>query len=429
MHNIFASSSSGASPIYRAELGIKDIDSFLEESQRSQRKLQPVTRLELENIRGDIIEIGQPALVCDLKLARLSNKAPVSPELEALCHNYDFGLIELPFTFLPSEGRRFVSVRLEVSFKKITQVEQTLVYDIYPKEVEEQRDNQSVIVGSNFRFNEGQVDSPLRHLVTIQGLRLEPRTYGAGVRSNRAIWTFEATPQRGVQGWRPLYCIVQKSLNIQVLHLHFLVAAELKMVGGILPLSVKRILQGQDNYTLFWSSPPLPLSSLSNVNHQLSGQNDVAEESSMAARTKVFISYSHADKEFFEELKKHLDSLSRSGRIDVWDDTKISPGQQWHEEMAQAIESARVAILLISPSFFSPSIIEHQLSPLLALAKEKGTVILPVIVKPVLLEGTVEGTVLARLYPINDTSNPLSGMTPTKRAEVWVKVAQRLLTI
>ena len=53
--------------------------------------------------------------------------------------------------------------------------------------------------------------------------------------------------------------------------------------------------------------------------------------SSSPSRTGAFISYSHQDKKFMGELRRHLDYLEREGKINVWDDTKIKPGSNWRE--------------------------------------------------------------------------------------------------
>ena len=44
-----------------------------------------------------------------------------------------------------------------------------------------------------------------------------------------------------------------------------------------------------------------------------------------STHTKVFISYSHADKEWLESLKRHLKPLVRDGSLYCWDDTHIRP--------------------------------------------------------------------------------------------------------
>ena len=41
------------------------------------------------------------------------------------------------------------------------------------------------------------------------------------------------------------------------------------------------------------------------------------------ARTKLFISYSHRDRGWLEQLKSHLALLERRGLVQVWSDTRI----------------------------------------------------------------------------------------------------------
>lgn len=95
--------------------------------------------------------------------------------------------------------------------------------------------------------------------------------------------------------------------------------------------------------------------------------------SSPSTRTKVFISYSHADKKWLERLKKHLKPVVRGGHLEYWDDTHIQPGDDWQREIRTALDTAQVAVLLISADFFSSDFIdETELPPLLTAAQTKG---------------------------------------------------------
>ena len=83
--------------------------------------------------------------------------------------------------------------------------------------------------------------------------------------------------------------------------------------------------------------------------------------SSPSTRTKIFISYSHADKEWLDRLRRHLKPLVREGDLDCWDDTHIRPGDDWKQEIENALDTAQVAVLLISADFFA-SVSSPQIS-------------------------------------------------------------------
>src|SRR5690348_6987674 len=102
--------------------------------------------------------------------------------------------------------------------------------------------------------------------------------------------------------------------------------------------------------------------------------------SSTYERTKVFISYSHQDKRYLDELRKYLKYYERKGDIEYWDDTKITPGSRWYTGIKKAIETAKIVILLISPDFLASDFIaKNELPILLEDAKHDKATILPVL--------------------------------------------------
>jgi TIR domain len=93
---------------------------------------------------------------------------------------------------------------------------------------------------------------------------------------------------------------------------------------------------------------------------------------SRAPRKKIFVSYSHQDEAWFNELKKRLLPMQRVHGFEIWDDKHLKPGQDWHAEIQKALGETKVALLMVSPGFMASEYIDkHELAPLKA-AHERG---------------------------------------------------------
>jgi len=122
----------------------------------------------------------------------------------------------------------------------------------------------------------------------------------------------------------------------------------------------------------------------------------------------VFVSYCHADAAWLNRVKIHLRPLVRHG-LDLWDDSRIAPGQAWHEEILRALSRARVAIPLVSADFLaSDFVVNNELPPLLHRAARGGLLIVPLIVGHCLFREHEE---LARYQSVNNPDRPLSDMS------------------
>jgi serine/threonine protein kinase len=103
----------------------------------------------------------------------------------------------------------------------------------------------------------------------------------------------------------------------------------------------------------------------------------------MAGNGSVFISYSHKDEDWKDRLVLHLGVLQHQNLLQCWDDRQIRGGADWYAEIASAIASAQVAILLVSAhSLTSTFILNEEIRRLLDRRFTDGLPILPVIIKP-----------------------------------------------
>ncbi|CAD5374848.1 hypothetical protein RA210_U70164 [Rubrivivax sp. A210] len=138
----------------------------------------------------------------------------------------------------------------------------------------------------------------------------------------------------------------------------------------------------------------------------------------------VFISYSHRDSAYLERLMVHLKPLHKQGVIDPWVDTRLQAGDKWKKEIEKALQRARVAVLLVSADFLaSDFIIENELPPLLHTAENKGTLIIPVILKPCRYTRDKN---LREFQAINSPDEPLSLVDENERELVYDTISQRI---
>lgn len=143
-----------------------------------------------------------------------------------------------------------------------------------------------------------------------------------------------------------------------------------------------------------------------------------------ARRYKVQIFYSHKDLKWLNRLQIHLKPLERDGLVEHWDDTLIKPGSTWRGEIRNALESAKVVVLLISADFLaSDFIVRDELPPLLAAAEAEGVIILPVILSPSRFQSAPS---LAQFQTVNSPVKPLIGLSEGDQERIWVKLTESI---
>jgi hypothetical protein len=113
-------------------------------------------------------------------------------------------------------------------------------------------------------------------------------------------------------------------------------------------------------------------------------QTLAGETSEVSSRSlKVFISYSHKDEEFKDDLVTMLAGLQNQGVIDAWQDRRIEEGDEWYESIQTAMNDCDLAILLVSQHFIASRFIkDEELPHLLQRRRDDGLRIVPIIVRP-----------------------------------------------
>jgi hypothetical protein len=136
----------------------------------------------------------------------------------------------------------------------------------------------------------------------------------------------------------------------------------------------------------------------------------------------VFISYSHRDEKFLDQLRIHLKPLEHVAVLDAWSDKQIAPGSEWFKDIKRALARAKVAILLVTPHFLASDFIrDHELAPLLKKAATGGVHIMWIPVRAC----SYTETALKDYQAVIPPNRPLATMK-ADRDGAWVAICESI---
>lgn len=138
---------------------------------------------------------------------------------------------------------------------------------------------------------------------------------------------------------------------------------------------------------------------------------------------QVFISYSHRDKKWRDDLDTNLKPYLRDGSIISWSDEQITAGSKWFDDIKSALADTKVAVLLVTPNFLASDFIhEHELGPLLKEVEQGGVKILWVPVRA----SSYKKTALKDYQAVLEPDKPLAKMTGAERDSAWVRICEKI---
>jgi molecular chaperone DnaK len=144
---------------------------------------------------------------------------------------------------------------------------------------------------------------------------------------------------------------------------------------------------------------------------------------SLQVRNKVFISYSHRDRRWLDKLQIMLTPYIRGNTIEVWADTNILPGAKWMDDIEDALASAKVAVLLVTPDFLASEFVaRNELPRILKAVEEEGLTILWVAVSA----SAYKETGISQFQAANNPAAPMDLMKPARRNQEWVRICERI---
>lgn len=96
-------------------------------------------------------------------------------------------------------------------------------------------------------------------------------------------------------------------------------------------------------------------------------------------KPRVFVSYSHRDAEMAARFVQHLRGF---GDVDVWSDGRIASGDDWREQIREAVDTSSVAVLLLTVEFLASDFVRRTELPWLFARRDAGELrIVPVVVE------------------------------------------------
>jgi pimeloyl-ACP methyl ester carboxylesterase len=135
---------------------------------------------------------------------------------------------------------------------------------------------------------------------------------------------------------------------------------------------------------------------------------------------RIFVSYSHRDRDWLERLRKMINPYVRNGELDFWDDTRLKAGDRWFGKIGDALASCRVAVLLVSDEFLASDFINQKELPVILAAAERQAIRLVwVYLSPALYEETPIRSYQAAHVPLV----PLDSLSKSEQNEALKQIA------
>jgi len=96
----------------------------------------------------------------------------------------------------------------------------------------------------------------------------------------------------------------------------------------------------------------------------------------------IFISYSHKDNQYREDLRNWLKPLAREQKLKIWDDQSVDLGKEWAKEINVNLENAQIIILLVSVDFLaSDYCYSIELKKAIEKHKKNEAIVIPIIIR------------------------------------------------
>jgi hypothetical protein len=230
-------------PIYRAEF------KYIPAPETKGTSGSKDTEIE-KRLTGNIMEVGEPERWNLKELCKRKGiKLPV--EIEMLCEEFDFWLIQSKFSFMPAHDNQFDWGRIVAKMEPLSEsMKNPIAYDAYPKGVyEEKKEKHRVGIGFSLKFAE-IIGVNVEYVQEIEFTRLIPVITVAGIGKSEPTWDFSDRAAFNRKDVNALYIIMKTPINSEGIKVSYLSYAQIHTRwGGIIPTTA-RPLKGEETYEI-----------------------------------------------------------------------------------------------------------------------------------------------------------------------------------
>ena len=143
------------------------------------------------------------------------------------------------------------------------------------------------------------------------------------------------------------------------------------------------------------------------------------------ARDRIFVSYSHQDAAWLKRFQIMLQPAQRVRPLELWSDREIEAGEDWKSKIDKAIETARVALLLVSDDFLASEFIFSEELPRILKRHQSGGMLIRWVALGAAL---VEESPLAGLQASFDPKTPLDSLDEPARDRAIRDICREILS-
>lgn len=112
--------------------------------------------------------------------------------------------------------------------------------------------------------------------------------------------------------------------------------------------------------------------------------------------------------------------------IDLWDESCIQPGKKWRKEIEQALNTAHVAVLLVSANYLETKFIsDSELESILKRATDQGLTVIWIYLSPCLYKTTL----IKDYQPAHERDSALSSMSDPEQEQALLEICTKIIEI